>query len=102
VPLDEPSVLSYTVGAAETYHGPMHGIAGDQAIVAALGGAQPDEVVVLPIEVSWEVVALLYGDNAPGNEPIASTADLELAIMDAELVMERAMTLEPGTEGERE
>lgn len=102
LPLDEPSVLSYTVGAGETYHGPMHGIAGDQNIVAALGGVLPAEVVVLPIEVSWEVVALLYGDNAPDSAPIGSVEELELAIMDTELAMERAMASDPGEPRERE
>ena len=63
---------------------------GDQRLAVLLGNAIPDEAYVAPIESGEQVVALLYADNLPGDEPIGDTSALEVVLHEAGLALDRA------------
>lgn len=56
-----------------------------------LGGERPDEVFVGPLISEGRVVAVLYGDNLPGEQPICDTEALEIFLSQAGLAMEKAL-----------
>jgi len=64
---------------------------GDRRLALLLGSAVPPEAYVAPIESSHRVVALVYGDNLPGGDPIGETASLEIVLHEAGLALERAV-----------
>jgi CheY-like chemotaxis protein len=59
-------------------------------LLEKLGGEAPAEIFVGPIVSEGKVVALLYGDNLPGNRPIGDTDSLEIFLSQAGLAMEKA------------
>jgi hypothetical protein len=65
--------------------------AGDRELAVLLGSAVPREAYVAPIESSQQVVALVYVDNLPGDEPIGETTSLEIVLHEAGLSLERAL-----------
>jgi hypothetical protein len=64
---------------------------GDQRLAVLLGNALPREAYVAPLESANRIVALLYGDNLPSDEPIGDTAALEVVLHEAGLVLDRAV-----------
>jgi hypothetical protein len=56
-----------------------------------LGGKRPSEVFVGPLISEGRVVAVLYGDNLPENNPIGDTESLEIFLSQAGLAMEKAL-----------
>lgn len=64
---------------------------GDQRLAVLLGNALPREAYVAPLESANRIVALLYADNLPSDEPIGDTAALEVVLHEAGLVLDRAV-----------
>ena len=64
---------------------------GDRQLAALLGSSVPKEAYVAPIESSQNVVALVYADNLPGDDPIGDTTSLEIVLHEAGLALERAL-----------
>jgi hypothetical protein len=64
---------------------------GDQRLAVLLGNALPREVYVAPLESANRIVALLYGDNLPSDDPIGDTSALEVVLHEAGLVLDRAV-----------
>lgn len=64
---------------------------GDRKLVARLGESCPPEAYVAPIESGEQIVALLYADNLPGNEPLADASVLEVVLHEAGLALDRAL-----------
>jgi hypothetical protein len=64
---------------------------GDQRLAVLLGNALPREAYVAPLESANRIVALLYGDNLPSDQPIGDTAALEVVLHEAGLVLDRAV-----------
>jgi hypothetical protein len=64
---------------------------GDRRLAALLGSSVPKEAYVAPIESSQNVVALIYADNLPGDDPICDTTSLEIVLHEAGLALERAL-----------
>jgi hypothetical protein len=64
---------------------------GDQRLAVLLGNTIPREAYVAPIESGERVVALVYGDNLPGGDPIGDTAALEIVLHEAGLALDRAV-----------
>jgi hypothetical protein len=64
---------------------------GDQRLAILLGNALPREAYVAPLESANRIVALLYGDNLPTDQPIGDTAALEVVLHEAGLVLDRAV-----------
>jgi len=65
-PLDVPSVLS-TVGASESFLGPVPPVPVNDDMMQMLGDPAPSEVAIFPVSVKRRVVAFLVGD-IPGSE----------------------------------
>jgi CheY-like chemotaxis protein len=64
---------------------------GNDYFFSQLGGERPDEVFVGPLISEGRVVAVLYGDNLPGEKPIGDTEALEIFLSQAGLAMEKAL-----------
>jgi len=60
-------------------------------LLEKLGDRMPTELFVGPIVSEGKVVALLYGDNLPGNKPIGDTDALEIFLSQAGMAMEKAI-----------
>jgi hypothetical protein len=97
VPLRDPSVLRDVVEARRSFQGPLDGSPGNRHLVHRLGGADPAEVVVVPLVVGGEVALVLYGDNLPERRAIGPVDALEFMVSEAALAMERGLP----EEGER-
>jgi hypothetical protein len=89
VPLVEPSVFSDVIDRRETFRGPLLDVPENRRFVQMIGGANPREVVVVPMMVRESVHLIFYGDNLPEGRPIGPTEELELAMTEASLAMER-------------
>jgi len=64
---------------------------GDRALARKIGDREPAEAYIAPIMSGGRVVALLYGDNLPGAEPIGDTSVIEIALHEAGLALERVL-----------
>lgn len=62
---------------------------GDFELARRLGELPASEAYLAPIESGGRVVALLYADNLPGNEPIGDTSGVELALEHAGFALDR-------------
>jgi hypothetical protein len=91
VPLSEPSVLREVVEKRKTFQGPLPDSRWNRHLVHRLGGAEPGEVVVVPMIVGGAVAVLFYGDNLPDRKPIGPVDALEFMIAEAALAMERSV-----------
>jgi hypothetical protein len=89
VPLGEPSVFSDVIDRRETYRGPLLDVPENRRFVQMIGGSNPREVVVVPMLVRESVELIFYGDNLSDGKPIGPTEQLELAMTEASLAMER-------------
>jgi hypothetical protein len=64
---------------------------GDRALARQIGDREPAQAYVVPILSGGRVVALLYADNLPGEEPLGDTSVIEIALHEAGLALERAL-----------
>jgi len=64
--------------------------ASEAGFVASLGDAEPGMAYVAPIESGGQVIAVLYGDNLPDDEPVGDTSSLEVVLHHAGLALDRA------------
>ncbi len=64
---------------------------GDRALALRIGDREPAEAYVAPISSGGRVVALLYADNLPGEEPVGDTSVIEIALHEAGLALERVL-----------
>jgi hypothetical protein len=90
IPSEEPAWFQAVLDRREGIKAPP-GNEGDRALAALLGSEVPREAYVAPVESSHRVVALLYADNLPGDEPIGETTSLEIVLHEAGLALERAL-----------
>jgi hypothetical protein len=93
IPATEPSIFAEVAESRESYKGELARTTWNEYVAIELGGLIPREVVVVPMVVNGNVVALLYGDNLPGGNPIGPIDALELLMLQAGLAMEKT-TLE--------
>ncbi len=89
VPLAEASVFSDVIDRRETFRGPLIDLPENRRFVQLIGGSNPREVVVVPMLVRESVELIFYGDNLPEGKPIGPTQELEMAMTEASLAMER-------------
>jgi len=64
---------------------------GDRELARQIGDREPAQAYVAPISSGGRVVALLYADNLPGEEPVGDTAVIEIALHEAGLALERVL-----------
>ena len=87
--LREPSVVADAVERRETWRGPVAETPANDRLVSLLGGPRPSEAVVVPMLIREGVGLVLYGDNGTALGPIGPVEDLEWALLEAGLSMER-------------
>ncbi len=76
-----------------TKRAPIRGVAAaeaDQSVTDALGGV-PDQAYLAPIESGGEVVAILYGDELPGDGALPDTQALEVVLHQGGLALDRVV-----------
>jgi hypothetical protein len=89
LPLAEPSVVSEAVERRESWRGPVPPTPANERLLTLLGGARPKEALVVPMVLRDGVGLVLYGDDVPTGKPLGPTEDLEWALLEAGLAMER-------------
>lgn len=68
--LDQPSLFKDVVTAKTFYQGPAPYDPTYRDLFQLLGGDHPKEILLLPVLMNEQVVAVLYGDNQISNRPI--------------------------------
>jgi Domain of unknown function (DUF4388) len=63
----------------------------DRRFAIRLGAATPREAYAAPIESGGRVVALIYADNLPDEQPLPDTTAFEIVLHEAGLVLDRAV-----------
>ena len=87
--LAEPSAIAEAVRHRETWSGPLAETPANDRLIEVLGGPRPSEAVVVPMLTRDGVGLVLYGDNGTALGPIGPVEDLEWALLEAGLSMER-------------
>jgi hypothetical protein len=88
VRVGEARWLSRVVDARRAARAPAEG-GGDHELAARLGEVVASEAWVGPVISGGQVVAVIYGDNLPGRDPLADTEELETVLAQAGLALER-------------
>jgi hypothetical protein len=89
LPLRESSIVTDAVERRETWRGPVPEDPANERLLALLGEPRPSEAVVVPMLIREGVGLVLYGDNATTEAPLGPVEDLEWALLEAGLSMER-------------
>jgi hypothetical protein len=89
LPLGEPSVVSLAVERGESWKGAVPPGPANERLLALLGGVRPTEALVVPMVLRGGVGLVLYGDNGAGGRPLGPAEELEWALLEAGLAMER-------------
>lgn len=89
IDLRQPSSLADVVQSGHPFRGRLSRTPVSSELIQRLGGLAPREVVILPILVESEVVAVVYGDNLPRETPIGPMEGLELLMIEAGLMIEK-------------
>lgn len=85
IPLERlPSFLKVAEGK-EYYNGPMDG---NKEFVKATDGEAPSEIILIPLILKEQTVAIFYGDNLPTKRPIENIPYLERLCSKASLALE--------------
>ena len=87
--LGDPSVVAAAVERRETWRGPIPENPANEYLLDKLGGATPAEAVVVPMLLRDGVGLVFYGDDVPTGQPLGAVEDLEWALLEAGLAMER-------------
>jgi hypothetical protein len=82
-------VVSAAVERRVTWRGAVPATPATEQLLAQLGGARPSEAVVVPMLVREGAGLVLYGDDAPDGRAIGAVEELEWALLEAGLAMER-------------
>ncbi|MBE9536856.1 MAG: response regulator [Proteobacteria bacterium] len=64
---------------------------GDRTIIEALGGNCPEESFAAPVMANGKVAMIVYCDNIPEKREIGDTSAFEIFLMQAGIVMEKAV-----------
>jgi hypothetical protein len=89
LPLGEPSLVAEAVERREAWKGAFPATPANERLLKQLGGERPREAVVVPMLIREGAGLVLYGDNAPDGRAIGPVEDLEWALLEAGLAMER-------------
>jgi hypothetical protein len=89
LPLAEPSIVSEAIDRREVWRGRIPETPANERLLALLGGPRPGEALVVPMLLHEGAGLVFYGDNASEDRPLGSLGDLEWALLEAGLAMER-------------
>jgi CheY-like chemotaxis protein len=90
IPRDEESLFARVIESRLSVKIEPDDGAWTRYLLDKLGGETPAEIFVGPLVSEGKVVALLYGDNLPGERPIGDTDSLEIFLSQAGVAMEKA------------
>lgn len=96
IPRDAPSILRDVVTTAATHRGKLRREPQNVALLERLGVLMPSAVVVFPILHQERPIAVLYTDNAGGQEEIGDTAGLEIFLSQAGFALGNALVAAEG------
>jgi hypothetical protein len=88
-PLGEPSVLADAVERHATWRGAIPESPANEQLVERLGDTRPSEAVVVPMLLRNGVGLVFYGDDVPAGRELGPVEELEWAVLEAGLCMER-------------
>ena len=71
------SVFNLALDRRAAFRGPLDDAVGNRNLLETLGGAPPEEVVVVPLLVDGLVVAVLYADAGADGGSLGNTSTLE-------------------------
>jgi CheY-like chemotaxis protein len=91
MPKDEQHIFSEALQTFAPYHSVPEDTEWNSYLFNQLGGKRPAEVFIGPLVSEGRVVAVLYGDNLPGQKSIGDTESLEIFLSQAGLAMEKAL-----------
>jgi hypothetical protein len=91
LPLGEPSMIAEAVERRETRRGPLEATPANERLLKLLGGPRPTEALVVPMLLREGAGLVFYGDNSPDCQPLGEPAELEWALLEAGLAMEREL-----------
>lgn len=80
VPLSDASSFRAVIETRQCVRAAWPDLPGNRQVIDRLGGEWPAESFLAPVISNGRVVALLYGDNLPGRDPIGNTGGLEAFI----------------------
>jgi hypothetical protein len=89
--LAERSVVSEAVERRESWRGAVPPVPANERLLALLGGRHPKEALVVPMVLRDGVGLVFYGDDAGSGDPLGPVEDLEWALLEAGLAMEREL-----------
>jgi hypothetical protein len=89
IPLSEPTVVSEAVDRGRTWQGAVPMTPPNERLLERLGGARPSAALVVPMLLREGVGLVYYGDNSPTGRELGRIDDLEWALLEAGLAMER-------------
>ncbi|MBU5614424.1 DUF4388 domain-containing protein [Geomonas azotofigens] len=91
IPRGEPSLFTQVLESRFPVKGEVDASVWTHYFLEQLGGGRPAEYFVGPIVSEGKVVAILYGDNLPEDQPIGDTDSLEIFLCQAGIAMEKAL-----------
>jgi hypothetical protein len=89
LPMGESSVITEAADRRETWQGEIPRTPTNEKLLGQLGGEWPKRAVVVPLMVREGVGLVLYGDNGLEDKALGPVEDLEWALLEAGLSMER-------------
>jgi hypothetical protein len=89
VPLGEPSVVAEAVNRRESWRGPMPSGPANDRLLALLGEARPGAALVVPMLLREGAGLVFYGDDAGSSKTLGPLDELEWALLEAGLAMEK-------------
>jgi hypothetical protein len=89
LPLGEPSIVSEAVERRASWKGAVPPGPANERLLSLLGGTRPTEALVVPMVLRGGVGLVFYGDNGLTARPLGPAEDLEWALLEAGLAMER-------------
>jgi hypothetical protein len=89
LPLDEPSVVTQAVDRRESWKGALPAGAANDHLLDLLGGPRPSEALVVPMMLRECGGLVFYGDDVGAPGRLGATDELEWALLEAGLAMER-------------
>jgi hypothetical protein len=89
LPLAEPSVVAQAVERRESWTGSMPPGAPNDRLLSLLGEARPAQAMVVPMILREGTGLVFYGDDAGTERRLGGAEELEWALLEAGLAMER-------------
>jgi hypothetical protein len=87
--LGEPGVVSDAVNRRASWRGAVPPGTANDRLLDLLGGRKPKQALVVPMLLREGAGLVFYGDDASGSRPLGPTEDLEWALLEAGLAMEK-------------